>query len=68
MRKKDSAEKYEKNISAYKVKCKCGHVVVIRPMQERTLCSWCGYYVFRTKASEFKYRMMEEIKQCNVTQ
>lgn len=34
-------KKYLNSISLSKVKCKCGHSIVI-PNAERTICSWCG--------------------------
>ena len=37
--------------------CKCGHRVIIHPNRKKTLCSWCGNYVFREKKDEFKYRL-----------
>jgi Zn finger protein HypA/HybF involved in hydrogenase expression len=40
------------------IKCKCSHSVVM-PNADRTICSHCGSWVYRTKAIEFKYKMKE---------
>ena len=41
------------------VKCSCGHSVVITNRYNRTLCKWCGKWVFKTKKDEFIYRLNE---------
>lgn len=52
-------------IAPYKVKCKeCGHVVVLIK-QNKTLCTYCGKYIFKNKKEEFKYRMKEKLKKVN---
>lgn len=38
-------EKYNEELSKWKVKCKCGHTVIIRYNQDKTLCHWCNHYV-----------------------
>lgn len=43
------------------VKCKCGHSVLLNNV-EKTICSWCGNYVFKDKSKEFEYRLNESIK------
>ena len=44
-----------------KKKCKrCGHTLIISK-QEKALCDYCGYYIFRDKKCEFKYRLKEAI-------
>ena len=42
------------------VKCKCSHSIVM-PSADRTICSYCGSWVYRTKEIEFKYKMKEAI-------
>ena len=45
------------------VKCKhCGHSIVM-PHADRTICSWCGRWVYRTPKIEFKFKLMKEIKE-----
>ena len=41
--------------------CKCGHTVVIANV-DRVICSWCGNYVFKDEKTEFRYKMMENIR------
>ena len=42
--------------------CQCGHSVIIRPTESKSLCHWCNNLVFKTKQDEFRYRMQEQIK------
>lgn len=52
-------EEYDK----VKYKCsKCGHKEIIPKWKDKTICSWCGNYVFKDKKEEFKYRIKEKIK------
>lgn len=53
----DEAQKYKKI-------CKCGHSVVIYPMEHRKykLCSWCNNYVFINSKEELKYRVSQLLK------
>ncbi len=44
-----------------RVKCSCGHSVLIPTRKDKTICSWCGNYVFRNKQDEFKYRFKENL-------
>ena len=42
--------------------CKCGHRVIIPRWVDKTLCNWCGNYVFKNKQDEFKFRVKEKIR------
>ena len=44
-----------------RTKCSCGHSVIIPSRKDRTICSWCGNYVFRNKQDEFRYRFKENL-------
>lgn len=55
-RKKTKEEIYDSILSNYKVKCKCGHVLVIVG-KDKVICSHCGYYVYKNKKEEFKDKM-----------
>ena len=46
----------EEKTSNYKYYCKCGHTVVIYPMENKVkkICSWCGNWVYIDKKVEFK--------------
>jgi len=48
-------------IDKFKVKCKCGHVLVMvnKPCD---ICSWCGRKVYRSKKDEFEDKMKTIIK------
>ena len=43
-------------------KCSCGHSVMITGKNSKTVCNWCGKYVFKNKKEEFEYRMREKLK------
>lgn len=44
----------------YTVKCKCSHTTVMAKT-DRTICSYCGKWLYRTPEIEFKYRMKESL-------
>ena len=46
----------------FALKCKCGHSLVMSNA-ERTICNWCGSWVYRTPQIEFKYKLMKKIKE-----
>lgn len=48
-----------------KYTCKCGHRVIIKEKENKTLCSWCHKYVFKTKKDEDLYRIQEKLKERN---
>lgn len=59
---KQEDDKLFNELSKNRYKCKkCGHVVVM-PKQNKTLCTYCGVWVFKNDAEEFKYRLMEKLK------
>ena len=44
------------------VKCKhCGHSVFLS-REKYTICSWCGYYVFKNKKIEFNFRLERKLR------
>lgn len=49
------------SLAKCKVKCKCGHSIVM-PKADRTICSHCGHWIYRTPAIEFRYKMKERMK------
>lgn len=55
--------RYFEEIEKHKYKCKCGHTVVIFPMEHKIkkLCKWCNRYVFINKEEEFKYKLKERL-------
>ena len=55
-------EKYAKTLINYRVVCKCGHSQVIPPQLDRTVCDWCGKFIFKDEKTEFKYRVKEAIR------
>ena len=53
----------EKIASAKKqfiLKCKCGHSITMINA-ERTICSHCGKWCYRTPQIEFRYKMKEKL-------
>lgn len=58
-------EQFQRQANEYdkvKIKCKCGHKLVIPVWVDKQVCSWCGYYVYRNKRLEFKEKLMKEMK------
>lgn len=53
MRQLETSEKYLNALNEYKVKCKCGHVMIL-VKRKWDICSWCGRKVYRSKKDEFK--------------
>lgn len=43
-------------------KCKCGHSVVIPHWKDKSICGWCGNYVFKNKKDEFDYKIKNILK------
>ena len=46
-------------------KCKCGHSIVIWPIETKRLCNWCHNYVYRDKKQEFKDKLKNSLKKIN---
>ena len=44
-----------------KITCPCGHRVLISTRKDRMICSWCKNYVYKDKATEFRYKMRENV-------
>ena len=61
MYKAENPTKYYEKISNFKIKCKCGHTMLMPPHLDKMTCSWCKEYVFRTKKDEFLYKMKQKI-------
>ena len=57
---------YDSALEEVKVRCKCGHRVIIPYWVDKQLCNWCKSYVFRDKKIEFEYRMKEKVKRVDV--
>lgn len=47
-------------LSKFTVRCKCSHTMVMAKA-DRTICSHCGNWVYRTPEIEFKYKMKESL-------
>ena len=45
-------------LSRYRVKCKCSHSIVMA-RTDRTICSYCGRWVYRTPQIKFNYKIKE---------
>ena len=44
-----------------KITCECGHRVLMGTKKDRIICSWCKNYVYKDKATEFRYKMQERM-------
>ena len=58
----ENPKKYHEKINVIKHTCKCGHVVMIPVYKDRTLCSYCGFWVYKTPKLEFEYKLKEKMK------
>lgn len=58
----ENIKKIHNERTANTYKCQCGHSVVMRPSETKTLCYWCNKWVFKNKEEEFKYRLKEKMK------
>ena len=45
-----------------KIRCKCGHKVIVPMWVDKQICAWCGYYVYRDKQLEFKETIKKMMK------
>lgn len=55
-------EKYSSILQEHKIKCKCGHRMLIPYHVDKIICSWCGNYVYKNKRVEFKDKLSREIR------
>lgn len=58
----DKMNRIIKSITDNSIKCKiCGHTVLLNK-KDKVICDWCGYYVYIDDKTEFKDRLISEIK------
>lgn len=65
IRTKDDLEykKYMESRQKHKYVCKhCGHKQLITNQMKKTVCDWCGNYIFKNEQDEFKFRIQEQLK------
>lgn len=55
-------QKITNELDKVKIRCSCGHRVVVPLKIGKVLCSWCGHYVYRDKQLEFKEKILEKMK------
>lgn len=53
-------EKRFRNITDSSIKCSCGHSILTT--KQKTLCTWCGNYVYKDKKLEFEERLKSSLK------
>lgn len=48
--------KLDNDRAKYKRYCQCGHSIVFPPSSKanRTICSWCGNYIYKNDLEKFK--------------
>ena len=59
---KEYKQRLDKYMATNRYYCKCGHSVVISPINNKKLCTHCGIWIFKNKKDEFIYRMKERLK------
>lgn len=56
---RENPKKYAEVLNEARIKCACGHSIVIPACVNMVLCRWCGNYVFKDKKTEFEFRLKE---------
>ena len=55
-------QRYFDSIASARIKCKkCGHTILMSKV-DRTICSYCGHWVYKNSKTEFKYKLQEVMK------
>lgn len=54
-------DKYIKERNMYRVKCACGHTLIISPLVDYKICSHCGHKVYNKKI-QFENKLYELLK------
>lgn len=54
----------ENDRANFKRYCKCGHPIVFPPTSKatKTICSWCGNYIYKNNLEEFKENIKKVLK------
>jgi hypothetical protein len=60
--KKEDKRRFEEILNNT-VKCKCSCSTVMSSKTDRCVCRWCGNYIYRTPAIEFKYKTIEKLRE-----
>ena len=55
----------ENDRSNYKRYCSCGHSIIFPPKSKvnKTICSWCGHWIYKNNFEEFKERYIQKKKE-----
>ena len=56
--------KFKDELSKHKVKCKCGHTMILINVPS-DICTWCGNKVYRSKKDEFDDKIKKIVKKNN---
>ena len=59
--KKDDDKKFESLANATYYCHHCHHSLIINANEEKKICQWCGWYVFKNDKDKFIYRLKENI-------
>ncbi len=55
-------EKLQDAIKQFNRHCKhCGHTMTVMNA-DRVLCTWCGHWIYYDEKTEFKYKMLEQMR------
>lgn len=57
----NAIEKLHSAMTDIRIKCNCGHSIVMPPKKNRVICSWCGNYVCKDKKEQFKHDLIKAI-------
>lgn len=59
---KTNVEKYVENMSRFKHKCKCGHIIYLNDKHPKAICSWCGRMNYKDEREKFKNILKNALK------
>ena len=65
MKKYDVTQKLEDERAKYKRYCVCGHSIVFPPTSKtnKTICTWCGHFIYKNDKEEFKEKLIKNKKE-----
>lgn len=57
-------QKLEDDRALFKRYCKCGHSIVFpaNSKTSRTICTWCGHWIYKNDFEEFKDNIKKVLK------
>lgn len=61
MRRYENPKKYDAHIDEIKIKCPCGHTIVMPVFADYLICSHCKKKVNNNTKAHFRFKMRKEL-------